>query len=251
MSERGGVFAVARGIWDHEVFAPEPFTEREAWLWLISEAAWKTRTKRVGKWVGEIDRGQVATSERFCAKAWGWKKTRVRRFFDTLKTHHMADHVADQHKTIITICNYNEYQKVGLPEKTTEQTKKETTNGPQADQTRNIETLNKTYKGEIPFRVEVCNAMQLDPDEPEAQGLHHQIQHWMAIGATKDLILAVVAQCKERGKTHPNYLTACIRTALQDAQAPPQVRVIPGGKSKIDQVWEKFSDDWLTKQANS
>ncbi len=38
MSERG-VFAVDRGIWDHPMFACEPFTEREAWQWLIAEAA--------------------------------------------------------------------------------------------------------------------------------------------------------------------------------------------------------------------
>jgi len=251
MSEKG-VFAVARTIWNHEIFAPEPFTEREAWLWLISEAAWKRRTKRVGKWVGEIERGQIATSERFCAEAWAWEKTRVRRFFARLKAHHMAHHKTDHQKTIITICNYDEYQKVGLPNRTTECTTECTTNAPEAHQTRNIQTLNKTYKGEIPFRVEVCNALQLDPDEPEAQGLHHQIQHWRAIGATDSMILAVCAQCAERGKRHPRYLVACIRTAIADSTAPPrQVRVIDGGKSKIDQVWEKFGNDWLAKQAGS
>jgi len=45
MSERG-VFAVDRGIFDHSVFAREPFTQCEAWIWLIAEAAYKPRTKR-------------------------------------------------------------------------------------------------------------------------------------------------------------------------------------------------------------
>ena len=38
MSERG-VFALDRGIFDHLAFADEAFTEREAWAWLIAEAA--------------------------------------------------------------------------------------------------------------------------------------------------------------------------------------------------------------------
>jgi hypothetical protein len=38
MSERG-VFAMDQGIFEHPTFAPEPFTEREAWMWLIAEAA--------------------------------------------------------------------------------------------------------------------------------------------------------------------------------------------------------------------
>jgi hypothetical protein len=47
-----GTFNVARGVFDHPVFAPEPFTEREAWLWLIAEAQWKPVRKRVrdGRW---------------------------------------------------------------------------------------------------------------------------------------------------------------------------------------------------------
>lgn len=46
MSERG-VFAVDRGVWDHPMFADEPFTEREAWLWMVSAAAWMSKRVRV------------------------------------------------------------------------------------------------------------------------------------------------------------------------------------------------------------
>jgi hypothetical protein len=45
MSGRG-VFAVDRGIWADPDFADEPFTEREAFMWLIGEAAWKPYRKR-------------------------------------------------------------------------------------------------------------------------------------------------------------------------------------------------------------
>ena len=114
MSERG-VFAVDRGIWDHPSFANEPLTEREAWQWLIGEASFKARTKRVGSSVVQLERGQVAASLRFMADKWQWNEPRVRRFLKRLKTDAMINAQSDAGITVITICNYNKYQKVSLP----------------------------------------------------------------------------------------------------------------------------------------
>lgn len=46
MSERG-VLAVDRGVFEHPSFARVPFTEREAWLWLISEAAYRPHQRHL------------------------------------------------------------------------------------------------------------------------------------------------------------------------------------------------------------
>lgn len=117
MSERG-VFAVDRGIWDHPLLnSREPFTRREAWLWLISEAAWKPRRRRVGSSSVEIARGEIAHSIRFIAEAWGWPKSNVARFLDALKTDTMIETRTDHGVTVITICKYDEYQRVSLPER--------------------------------------------------------------------------------------------------------------------------------------
>lgn len=114
MSERG-VFAVDRGIWDHPSFANEPFTEREAWQWLFGEASFKTRTKRIGSVVLQLTRGQIAASLRFMADKWQWSEPRVRRFLKRLKSDAMIDAATDAGITVITICNYNKYQRVSLP----------------------------------------------------------------------------------------------------------------------------------------
>lgn len=111
----GGVFAVARGIFDHPFFKDEPFTEREAWLWLCGQAAWKATRVRVGKALVDLKRGQCAYSTRFLAGRWKWKEPRVRRFLSRLKTDAMIVADTDAHATRITICNYNEFQKVSLP----------------------------------------------------------------------------------------------------------------------------------------
>jgi len=115
MTERG-VFAVDRGIWDHDLFADdEPFSRREAWLWLISEAAWKPHRRRVAGRAIEVNRGQVVASLRFLAGKWRWSEPRVRRFIDTLKNDSMIVVSADAGVNVITICKYDEYQRVSLP----------------------------------------------------------------------------------------------------------------------------------------
>ena len=112
MSERGFV-SVDRGVFDHPMFAPEPFTEREAWLWMIAEAAWKPMTVRAGRAVLQIDRGQIACSLRFLATRWKWPEPSVRRFLSRLAAggdDALVRIDATQSATQITICNYDKYQ---------------------------------------------------------------------------------------------------------------------------------------------
>jgi hypothetical protein len=145
MSERG-VFAVDRGIWDHElVTGDDPFSRREALLWLFSEAAWKSRSVRISGKSVELKRGQLAHSIRFIAKAWNWSKSRVDRFLDELKHEAIIGTETVHGQTVITVCKYNEYQRVALPDRdnsgTEVGTKSGTAAGQQRDKLENIKTI--------------------------------------------------------------------------------------------------------------
>jgi len=109
-----GVFAVDRAIWDDVDFADEPFSEREAFLWLVSEAAWRPTKARVGSALIELERGQCAFSTRFMAAKWKWSESRVRRFFKRLCESEIIDAVADAKATKVTIRKYDRFQRVGL-----------------------------------------------------------------------------------------------------------------------------------------
>jgi hypothetical protein len=135
------VFAVSRAIWDHEMFDREAFTEREAWMWLISEAAWKPTKVRVGTLRVELGRGQLAHSVRFMADKWGWSKSRVDRFLNRLKTGTLIETAAGQGVNVITICKYSEYQKVGLPSGTQTEPASGTAAGQQRDREETGETI--------------------------------------------------------------------------------------------------------------
>lgn len=126
MSERG-VFAVDRGVWDHPMFASkDAFSKREAWMWLISEAAWKAHRRRIAGVMVDLTRGQVCHSLRHLADCWGWSVKRVRGFLEALTDDHMIATASDTGITIITICKYNEYQRVSLPKGTQEDTQTDT-----------------------------------------------------------------------------------------------------------------------------
>lgn len=115
MSERG-VFAVDRGIWEHDVLADSaPFSRREAWLWLLSEAAWRPHWRRLAGRTIKVGRGQVAASLRFIASKWRWSEPRVRRFLACLISEGMVDATTDAGVSVITVCNYDQYQRVSLP----------------------------------------------------------------------------------------------------------------------------------------
>lgn len=105
-----GTFNVSRDLWEDEAFPDEPFSRREAWIWLLAEAAWKARTKNVKGYVVDLERGQLAASTRFMAAAWIWSEPKVRRFLNMLENRRMIICDADAGLTRITLCKYDVYQ---------------------------------------------------------------------------------------------------------------------------------------------
>jgi hypothetical protein len=140
MSQRG-VFAVSRAVFDHDCFANEPYTEREAWVWLIGAVVWKDKTVRIGKFVASLKRGQGAFSLRFLAEKWQWSKSRVDRFLDRLKNRDMIGTKTDTGISIITINNYTEYQRVSLPDRDSSGTQTGTAAGQQRDKEEDIKNI--------------------------------------------------------------------------------------------------------------
>src|SRR3954468_20107928 len=138
MSARG-VFAVDRGIWSDPDFADEPFTEREAFMWLVGEAAWKPYRKGADGKLVDPGRGQLCHAVRFMAEAWGWSKSRVDRFLDRLEN---RDMIARDHGTrtpVLSVCQYE--RGGGLPERDNISEDGGTTAGQQRDKLESIKPL--------------------------------------------------------------------------------------------------------------
>ena len=108
----GGYVKIARGIFKHNMFKDEPFTEREVWIWLICGASYKDDTIRIPNTniITKIKRGEYMASYRFLATKFKWPISRVKRFIDRLKSGTMLNTRVVQGITFITIENYAEYQ---------------------------------------------------------------------------------------------------------------------------------------------
>lgn len=141
MSELG-VFAVDRGVFDHPVFqSREPLSKREAWLWLLAEASWKERVKAVPGASIRLRRGQLSHSIRFMASAWRWDKAKVGRFLERLRTETMIETAAETGQTVVTICKYDDYQRVSLPTKTGAEAASQTEPRQERDKLEDIQTI--------------------------------------------------------------------------------------------------------------
>lgn len=105
-----GYFRLHRSVMSHHLFASGRLSEREAWIWLIAEASYRDHKVRWRNQMIDIKRGQVPTSYRKMADAWGWGVNRVVNFLKLLKNEKMLDTATDTGFVVITICNYEKYQ---------------------------------------------------------------------------------------------------------------------------------------------
>jgi hypothetical protein len=108
-----GYIKVDRDIWTDPSFAEEPFCERMAWLWLMSEAAWQPRERRIGSKSYALQRGQLVASLRFIAEKWMWPHATVRRYLLRLQDEEKLLWETDTPIGIITICKYDDIQGFG------------------------------------------------------------------------------------------------------------------------------------------
>lgn len=118
-----GYIKLFRGWHDSDQFTGEPYCERAAWVWLLTNAAWKETTQRNHK--GEavtVGRGQFRTSLRTLAAEWKWSVKRVRSFLKVLEKCAAVGTQRAHGGTIITICKYDDYQSAGHTEGTQEGT---------------------------------------------------------------------------------------------------------------------------------
>ncbi|HLZ78829.1 MAG TPA: hypothetical protein VKQ09_05770 [Sphingomonas sp.] len=108
-----GFYLMHRGWQDNAVFRNEEFSRRDAFVWLIEEAAFRPTKIHAGTGEIMLERGQLSHSLRFMAKAWKWDEAKVRRFLSSLVKSQIIDASTDAGQTVITIRNYEVYQTPG------------------------------------------------------------------------------------------------------------------------------------------
>ena len=115
-NEDGGWAKSYRRKWRNPVF--RNFRDAAIWSYLTDNAAWVDDTKvRFDERLVTLQTGQIAVSERFLAEGFSCDRQVIRRVMAALETAQMITRQQTQQATIITICNYKQYQSFEEQEK--------------------------------------------------------------------------------------------------------------------------------------
>ena len=97
-------FFINRSVFGSDTsLGPEkPYSNFEAWLWLIAHARWRDNC--------EVERGQIKTHYRSLATAWGWTLGKTQRYLQRLVADTRIETNSETKSITLTICNYDKYQ---------------------------------------------------------------------------------------------------------------------------------------------
>lgn len=164
-----GWFSIQRSLLSSPLWLTERFTRAQAWIDLIglanhTEGFIRVRDSRI-----PILRGQLGWSQLKLAQRWDWSRNKVRSFLNELEKDGKIEQQKNSLTTIISIINYDHYQK------TEQQENIETTTERQLQDTNNNKNKENNLKNEKerfvpPIPNDVINFFfELGSYEEEAQ----------------------------------------------------------------------------------
>ena len=107
-----GWISIHRQIKEHWLYQEKrTFSKYEAWLDLLMTVNHADNKFVLGSELVEVKRGSTITSIRKLCDAWGWSNTKVKKFLDLLQADKMIAYKSDTKKTLLSIENYDLYQK--------------------------------------------------------------------------------------------------------------------------------------------
>ena len=105
-----GWVSIHRSITDHWLWKDQPFSKGQAWVHLIMLANHQDNKFLIKSTLVECNRGQLARSLSGLAKEFGWTVKKVRGLLSILESNGMITIKKGTVTSIITICNYEEFQ---------------------------------------------------------------------------------------------------------------------------------------------
>jgi hypothetical protein len=167
--ENKGWIRLYRRIEDHWIYPKgREFSRYEAWLDLILNANHSDQKAILDRknTTYMVLRGQQIRSAKTLSEKWNWSRGKVRRFLDLLKNDSMIELKSDQNTTMITICNYDQYQD-NRPTNEHRTDIERTSDGHQTDTNNNDNNDNndKNDIGESPFSGQIPKPEKIDYSE--------------------------------------------------------------------------------------
>lgn len=123
-----GWIKLHRSIQEHWLWDCE-FSYAQAWIDLLLNACHKPNRLMIKGQVIELRRGQQARSEVTLSSEWKWSRGKVRRFLNQCLKDGMIEQETTHLTSIISICNYDDFQSCDTPDDAPDDTPDGTSNG--------------------------------------------------------------------------------------------------------------------------
>lgn len=224
-----GWVKIHRTIRNNWLWTSEPYSKGQAWIDLILNANHSPAKFMIKGQLVSVERGQQARSIETLCSDWQWSRNKVKRFLGALKSDGMLDYQANHLTTIITICNYNDFQgKKEIGELPNEQPS-EPTDGHLTNQQTN-------YKQEC--KEEIKNAEEINyvpferfwPLYPKKKGKAVAKKKWEKLKITDDVFQVI--------KNH-----------LSIAYLNTEFKFIPDGSTYVNQ--QRWQDEVYPNEGNN
>ena len=111
MAEIGWI-SIHRKLGRHWLWEYKPFSYGQAWITILMECNHAERKVNLGNFLYHVKRGESINSLDTWGNIFGWNKSKVRRFFELLKSDGMIDTKPTHNTTHLTVLNYSSYQDV-------------------------------------------------------------------------------------------------------------------------------------------
>lgn len=105
-----GWIKLHRKIQEHWLFSFSEPDKALAFIDLVLSASFDDGTVMIKGRTYAVKRGQFLVAQTTLQKRWKWSQNKVKRFLNLLKNERMVDLETDERTSIITICNYMDYQ---------------------------------------------------------------------------------------------------------------------------------------------
>jgi hypothetical protein len=106
-----GTVTLVKALAQHEIWLAEPFNRAQAWVDLLLLANDQPRSFRARGKLVNVERGQLGRSVVTLAERWKWGRNKVIGFLDYLEHLGMVKVESDNITTIITVINYDCYNR--------------------------------------------------------------------------------------------------------------------------------------------
>lgn len=110
MARDSGYIKLHRKCLENEFFSELPFDRWRAFEWLLFQAKYKPTKILVKGQIVKLETGQLLVSDGTLCQAWGWSRSKVRRYMKLLESESMIRINGTALGTVVTVENYTKYQ---------------------------------------------------------------------------------------------------------------------------------------------